>query len=337
MKLRTVLCLLALPAVLGSICCRSGRIAWRWTLSGRCYAAPLVEGREVYVVTQAGEVVAGELATGKRLWQARLPDEFVSEPAMDRDRIYVAGRQGGIFAVSRKDGKLVWETRPPGDFFEAPLTIAAGLVFAPSARGTVYALESSNGAVRWSTAGERRYSTGAVVRGNNLFIGGWSNRFSCMDLNGRILWRFSPGTGGAVVRDAVLRKNQVFFASRDNHVYSLDAPTGRLLWRYSADYPSNLLLWKDRLLFTDQKGAVILLDPDSGTQVRRFDVHLSLQPIYLHGSGCLAISDKIYEIDPTEGTSVEFFSPRTGRPLVLATSPMGLIVSTTGNSIVAFF
>ncbi len=339
MRIRaTLLPACAFFAALLCLACRSEPVAWQWPLQGQCYAAPLVEASEVYVVTQAGEVVAGDSRTGKQLWRKQFPGQsFVAAAACNGKSLFVASQQGSVLSLDRMTGKELWRQSLVEDSFEAPLTVARDLLLVPSAGGTVYCLAQSDGSTVWSHPGNLKYNTRAAVQDDRVYVGGWSNNFFCLTLDGgKPLWRFSPGRG-AIVRDAVVEGNFVYFPSRDGHVYALQTSTGRLLWRFPAMDASNLVLADHRIVFVDVTGRLVSLDAQTGTPVRQWETTKALFPIYPCGSDFLGVADRIFRIDMKKERLEPIETPLATSVLLLSLAPDRLIVVHRGKSVFALY
>ena len=83
-------------------CHNSAKPVWRWTLQSRCYADPVIEGRILYVVSAAGEVIAGETRSGRQIWSQKLPGSIVAAPAVSDSMLLIATQQGHVFALEKK-------------------------------------------------------------------------------------------------------------------------------------------------------------------------------------------------------------------------------------------
>lgn len=160
----------------GTLYCLSpnGALRWtRWGVSGSKSPAVGPDGT-VYVSGLGGMVTAVDPATGASIWSVPSPSnagQVFSGPSVGPDgTIYVAtdelhsaGQNFGVAAIS-SDGEILWNTSNnfgvrTGSFGYAwELTPAAGTVYFASGMGSppdntvgVFALDSSDGDIRWST------------------------------------------------------------------------------------------------------------------------------------------------------------------------------------------
>ncbi len=95
----------------------SGAARWK-TRIGRGSMTDIVRsGDRLFLATLDGELVALDLATGKKAWSFQggrpLGSEdvyFLSTPAVTRERVYFGGGDGVLYALSPEAGTLVWKS-----------------------------------------------------------------------------------------------------------------------------------------------------------------------------------------------------------------------------------
>lgn len=102
---------------------KDGVYAWEWQKGAQLW---LVEGqfrslvsgaKRVYAVTDAGEVHALELRTGKLLWKASFGGPLVSSPGLWKDRLVALTKRGELAAMGaeeKDDGKILYSVPVDG-------------------------------------------------------------------------------------------------------------------------------------------------------------------------------------------------------------------------------
>jgi outer membrane protein assembly factor BamB len=134
---------------------KSGEVAWtRYVWFSWVESSASVRDGVAYVgSSDAADVFAFDVATGKRLWTADVFGWCWGEPALTDARVYVgtasqvgypAGHRAGAMALDRKTGHIVWryayEKPASGAFgFPGSPALGDGLVFLTSLDGRVYA------------------------------------------------------------------------------------------------------------------------------------------------------------------------------------------------------
>jgi outer membrane protein assembly factor BamB len=147
-------------------------------------------------------------------------------------------RAGRVVAVNQGSGRTRWSHRLPSRAESSPLVIGKTLYFGTE-NGTVYALRTSNGSVKW-----RYHASGAVKGGlamdyrGRLFFGDYAGKVYSLDsANCHELWKV--GTSGAhhglssgqFYATAAVAYGRVYLGNTDSFMYSHASSSGRLAWR----------------------------------------------------------------------------------------------------------
>lgn len=158
----------------------TGKLQWEWTNNkGRGYSAaavwPVKANGKIFIVTPERKAYALDAATGKQLWDARGGREAIglSESALAEGKlppaVYVKTMQDTVIAFSTTTYKparwskttnssnsgepiKIWESHA-GYGYEiapSPITAADGLVFIPTDKGNMFALNALDGSFAWS-------------------------------------------------------------------------------------------------------------------------------------------------------------------------------------------
>jgi len=327
MRRITAMLLLALIA-----CNQSARPVWRWKLQSRCYADPLIDGRTVYVVSAAGEVIAGESGSGNRIWSQKLAGSIVATPAVSDRMLFTATQQADVFALDKKSGKQLWRKQFSGEGVEAPLVVINDQLLVPSDKGTIYALSVEDGTVRWSFAGNRKYNAAPIWSGSQIFIGGWGGKFLCLSADGKLHWEFAARE--RITENALLHKNRVFVSTDNRFVYAFDAPSGKFLWRFQTADPTNIIVINNELIFGSES-SLIIVRPEDGALLRKVDIGKRVNRIYSNGTACLVVADKVYRVNPSSGKVSAIDLPPGELPFKLAWSPDALVITNQLFSVLA--
>lgn len=147
-------------------------------------------------------------------WKFPTGNRVVGSPVLNDNVIYFGSDDGNVYAVDAESGRQLWRTATRGPVPCTP-AIANGTVYVNSYDGKFYALDARTGAVKWkfTTGGERRFEAKGL-HGMQPKTQTFADPFD--------IFLSSP----TVVDGAV------YFGSGDSHVYSLDAATGALRWKF---------------------------------------------------------------------------------------------------------
>lgn len=152
--------------LLHALVASTGQVRWRAEIGGAVGRIPVATEDVVYVVTDADVVVAFERSTGETLWQYRreAPEGFyITEHAglaVTSNQILTGFTDGVVVALDPRDGRVLWERDTTTDlprtsdtlrFTDVDTTpvVVGDTVFVASFAGGLYALERTNGSVRW--------------------------------------------------------------------------------------------------------------------------------------------------------------------------------------------
>ena len=130
----------------------NGQLVWKYTRADGAmgYSAPIYDDKAVYV---AGETTLYKLdaITGKELWKAYVGGKSLSTPALTDTMVIVGGDGTGVTAFARDSGKVIWNFsgKIDNDGFGAPLVVA-NRVYVGTYQRNLYALDTLNGAPRWT-------------------------------------------------------------------------------------------------------------------------------------------------------------------------------------------
>lgn len=228
------------------------KVAWDYEsgLSQGHEAAPIVNGRYMFVTTPMDHLLAFDAATGKLLWKYDFPlekkalktvccDVVNRGVALYGDMVYLGTLGNHIVALDARTGKVKWNTRlaPPGvGYFisGAPLVVNGKVIIGDGggeygARGFIVALDAKTGKLLWKTyttaapgtPGGDTWPKGAYkTGGGNPWITGTYDTAT-----NTLFW----GVGNPGPWLATLRPGDNLFT---DSVLALDPNTGRIKWYY---------------------------------------------------------------------------------------------------------
>ena len=202
--------------------------------------------------------------------------------------MFVGSCAGVFYAFNKATGAVQWsyDIRRDGkqiSFHGNPL-ITDDLILigtdhncAPDGIGHVYAFERNTGKVRW------KYQTTSVPTdiihiGQNVYFGSFQDIWYALKLRtGELLWKFSTGTSNEscdFVKSPVAAEGHLYLTGLDGIIYSLDASSGRVIWKQKLPAPpSTALALKDKVLFVGASNNRIYgLNAETGTTVAELTV-----------------------------------------------------------------
>ncbi|PYX46483.1 MAG: pyrrolo-quinoline quinone [Acidobacteria bacterium] len=165
-------------------------------------------------------------------------------------------QHSGVYAASgvAKFSSLKWKFHTGGMVIGSP-ALAEGKVYFGSTDGQVYALDAESGAQQWKFDVKSRVPSSPAVWDKMVYFGAYDGYFYAVDAStGTLKWKFQ--TGGerrfagshlhgvqpaaetmpdpfdCYLSSPVVWQGAVYFGSGDGNVYSLNATTGALNWKF---------------------------------------------------------------------------------------------------------
>ena len=189
-------------------------------------AIPLIVSLSSLAMSQEAAMFRGNLAhTGtynsqqppqlnRVKWKFHTNGSVISSPAVDNGTIYVGSSDHNFYAINLDSGTLKWKFKAKGRIASSP-AIAASVVYFDDWDGNFYALETGTGAVKWKfrIEGEHRF-TATHLHGSQPAAESMPDPFD--------FYLSSPAVSSGAV----------YFGSGDGNVYSLNAGTGALNWKF---------------------------------------------------------------------------------------------------------
>jgi outer membrane protein assembly factor BamB len=197
--------------------------------------------------------------------------------------MFIGSCAGNFYAINKGTGEVQWsyDIRKDGkqqSFHGDPLVISDLILIGtdrscdPEGVGHVYAFERDSGKVRWKYR-STSVPTDIVQLNSNVYFGSFQDQWSSVDLHtGRLNWSFSTGASNKdcdMPKSPVTDKNRLFIAGLDGVIYSIDALSGRVIWkRRLAAPPSTGLAFSDKTIYVgtnDQR--IYRLNAETGTVI----------------------------------------------------------------------
>lgn len=200
-----------------------------------------------------GDLHAFNAATGKQLWSQFTLSGY-SSPAIANGLIYVggagytgAGQPNYVYAFHEKSGSLAWKAEVPNLGRATSGTVVAN--------GIVYVCDSDN----------------AVLLAYNA-------------TTGMLLWSFPAPEGNSMASPATVN-GVVYVPSADDHLYAIDAKTGKLRWSFATNgsIAASPALANGVVYFTSVDNNIYALNANSGQKLWSYLLHDNNDSFY-HGA-----------------------------------------------------
>jgi len=236
-------------------------------------------------------------------WKFHTGGRVISSPAVVNGLAYVGSTDGNLYAIDAGSGALKWKFETKSWEVSSP-AVVSGVVYFLSYDSHLYALDAASGQVKWkfATGGERRYA------GTHLHH---------LEPAAETM----PDPWDFYLSSPAVWNGTVYFGSSDGNVYSLDATTGVLKWKFhTGDVVHSSPAIADGVLYIGSWDTYLYaLDAASGTEKWRFktgedpDIHnhvgIQASPAVADGIVFFGSRDSFaYAVDAASGKQLWKFS-----------------------------
>lgn len=227
---------------------------WSLDLKG-AVSYPLIANNRAYVTVDGGagggpRLFALDLKTGTSLWGPVDLGSSTAAAAYDNGKLLTVNGSGMMQALDASTGQTLW-FRSLSDsvtsglntaqyMFSSPPTALNGIVYTSGSGGggTLYAVNESDGSLRWTQPVVNGDSSAPVVTSNAVYVSyacQWAAAFNPQ--NGSPLWTHTTGCSGGGGATSVLSGGKLYVRDIVSGNIVLDAGSGNPLGSFSADAP----------------------------------------------------------------------------------------------------
>ena len=173
-----------------------GEVRWDFQAQGAFGSQPMLRDDTLYVGAFDDYLYAVDAHTGTERWRFAGENWFWGSPAVYEDTVYAVDVNGNVYAVNRNTGEEIWH-QPLDTPVRAGLAMAedGSKLFVGSQEGMLYALETADGFVLWSTESDGEILSPPVVNEATVYealiYGSQRIRARHVD-NGREIWAYPP-------------------------------------------------------------------------------------------------------------------------------------------------
>jgi eukaryotic-like serine/threonine-protein kinase len=187
-------------------------------------------------------------------WTFHTRGEMISSPAIANGVVYVGSNDGNLYAIDEKTGSKRWSFSTNARITSSP-AVAKGLVYCSSYDGSFFAVDAVTGKLKWKfeIAGERRFTAkhlhGSLPSGESM-----------------------PDPFDVYLSSPAVWNGSVYFGSGDGFIYSLNAATGELQWKFSTGdvVHASPAIAAGKLYIGSWDSYFYALDASTGKEVWRF-------------------------------------------------------------------
>lgn len=258
---------------------RSGKARWQFAVpSAEIFSRPITDGERIFFGATNQTFYALSLS-GRIEWQYSAKERIKSDAALSEGVVYMTSYDGHVYALDAQRGNLRWcypaeepsappvPSTPPQEK-DKPAKLAAEpakLAAEPAKSAEPDTQAQPTGQI----AAPKEFSYAApVIRDGVLYVGNLDGTmYALSTADGTLKWRFK--TGGGITSTAFIEGEALYFGSKDDNVYAIDAATGtKVLWQFKTgdDVLSSPRVFDGVLWVGSNDHSILALDAKTGKE-----------------------------------------------------------------------
>lgn len=245
-------------------------IKWVFETGDIIQSSATINGTDVFVGSNDGNVYCINLNTGVEKWRYETNGGIISKPAMTGNgNVVIGSGDKNVYCLDPNEGTLIWSAELGGSVLSDPL-VHDNKVYTGCGDGKIYCLDAANGTVIWS------YQTGGLMRQRPAVEDGVLYAFvrdtyiwyAIDAANGNLVWRGNANTDESLfvcgdVRPTIAGGKLWCIDAQNTRPGYLNMETGELVWT------STLTNVSSRGMATD--GTLVFYVSNSGRQLTAFN------------------------------------------------------------------
>ncbi len=246
---------------------------------------PYYSSGTLFAADYKGRLISVDAESGRKNWELKTKQRFSGGPGIDDTHIYMGTIDGRVVAFDRNNGDELWNAQVSSEVLVPPVA-DNNIVVVRCIDGRVFGLDADNGARVWIYDHSvplltLRGNSNVLVRGGVVFIGYDDGNVVTLHLDdGTLLWSQSvvPPEGRTelqrladIGQQMVLVAGDLIVSSYKEHVVSLAANSGRLLWFKGISSVTGVQVDRTNLAISESNGDLWLLDRRNGSTLWKQD------------------------------------------------------------------
>lgn len=234
----------------------------------------------IYVGTRDGRVWAINSSTQSQSWNYTINTAIYTTPIVDGDLVYVGTYSGQICALTIAGGAERWVYPRTGSIgaVVGGLVIANETIYISSSDGSVYALDTTYGDLKWKS--ERladKLWTSPTVMGDTLYVSTFDGHIYALsaETGESLNWSFKSDAGFA--SSPVIYEDVIYVGSFDRHLYATEIGSNVSMWKFPQEKPAGNWFWaspivNDGIVYAGcLDGKLYAIEAKTGEKLWEFD------------------------------------------------------------------
>ncbi|MEE4311382.1 MAG: PQQ-binding-like beta-propeller repeat protein [candidate division KSB1 bacterium] len=200
-------------------------------------ASPVICSDYVYVGNASGKMYCMEIHDGDVVWTSDLSGGILGTAAASELYVVCTSLDKSVYCMDARDGSVIWRYATNEPLVSVPVIGPGDVVYTGASDGVFRALNAANGELIWAFPGVGAYvETRPLVYRDLVIFGAWDAALYALNrMDGKATWIWRGPKDHPLYSPAacwpVAANDKIFIAAPDRVVTSIDAATGKTLWR----------------------------------------------------------------------------------------------------------
>ena len=175
----------------------------------------------------------------KELWRVQEKSDIGTGSVIAGGLLITTGTDGYIKALDIETGIQKWRFATGAKIYSTPSAGSKSVIVAAT-DGMVYALKLRSGKKIWSFDSQQPMVASPVIHGDRVYITGSGGKCYALKLSkGSVIWA-NDQIDGFVETIPVVYRGMLIFGTWNNHLYAIDAETGKIKWDWNNGYSNRM-------------------------------------------------------------------------------------------------
>lgn len=196
------------------------------TSDRRIWGAPVLRAGTIYIGDlDNGQTVALDAASGDRVWEQEISGPTAADLVLDGELLLAGAFDQRLHALDvANGGQERWSFQGTGWFLGRPV-VDAGVVYAATMNGYVYAIDRETGAQVWAiNVDDAQFRASPVIQGSSLIVVARDGRVLSLNAaNGNIAWEQDATSEGNVNANPLIIGTDIYLVTSRHELVRVDA------------------------------------------------------------------------------------------------------------------
>lgn len=251
-----------------------------------------------------------------------------SSPILYDGSLYVGSREKGFYSIAIANGSVLWRWKGDEPIDASP-TVNERMVCFSSGRAILHCLDRKNGSELWEFQARSEILSAPLIVGGTLYFTTSANRLYALTSDtGEKLWTFTRHSERMVstrfYSSPATTQDKLYVLFSDGYLICMERESGKEIWNrqvlkdtaFETIYPARRTptIFDGHVYVIDDKGAVLMLDAETGKGRAKFDTKKAVDFVVRHDRIIIAGEDKAVSFKLSDGSLLWKRTMEKGKP-----------------------